>query len=246
MKSLILCGITIFYLSFIQFGFNSVSWGDIIAKNLTSMDDVFVYRVDPDENYNDGSPSCPNCGIALKLIPPGGHEGEARILLKYWLADIPSNATITSARLRFLDLAGSINNSSDSVSFTVHEITSVWFESIATWNNQPLYDPAIIGSGTLIGTVFDVSVSIDPNLVNGWLDGTIPNNGIIVVPTGFVSSTSRKTMPSYEHDGSGVYLEVQYDDGNSPDNGGGGGGSGSSGGGGGGGCFISTAAGNKF
>ena len=66
---------------------------------VTTFDDVFVYSIDPDENYNDGSPSCPNCGNALKLSPQGGGQGgEARILLKYWFYE-PANLPRRCANL---------------------------------------------------------------------------------------------------------------------------------------------------
>ena len=242
MKKQLLFVLAIVMLVINQFGVVGNCWGDIVTKNLTCMDDVFVNSVDPDENYNDGAPSCPNCSIALKLIPEGGHGGEARVLLKFWLADIPSDATIISARLRLRDLDGATNNSSDSVPFTIHRINSVWFESIATWNNQPLFDSNILASGTLSGTGYNASISIDADLVNDWLSGTIANNGIILVTTGFVSSTSRKTMPSYEFDGLGIYLEVTYDDLTSGGDSGGGdsSGSGSDGSSSSGGCFIAS------
>lgn len=85
-------------------GDNGGGEADTKTTIVTTSDDVFVYAVDPDENYNDGAPSCPNCGIALKLIPKGGFEGEARILLKYWVNDIPSGSQILSATMRLKDL----------------------------------------------------------------------------------------------------------------------------------------------
>lgn len=205
----------------VYFGSNCSGWpsipdpwgggsGPTTPHNFAAVDDVFVYAPVPWQNYNQGAPSCPSCGNALKLVPVDGHEGEARILIKYNVSTIPGNASITSATLLFRDLSGATNNSSSSVAFTVHRVTSFWSESGPTWNTQPLFDPAILGSGTLTGTTFNVTVSLSPALVQGWVSGSVPNHGIIVIPIGSTASQAYKTMPSVELDGVGIPLNVGY------------------------------------
>ena len=183
---------------------------EYITKIITTMDDVFVFSQVPDTNHQYGTDYCPNCGNVLKLAPEGWY-GETRILLKFWLADIPQSAVIISAELHFTDLEGAINNDSGTVFFTINRITEVWFQSTTTWNNKPNFDTSPLVSGSITGAIFNTTIQIPANLVEYWIQGTVRNDGIIIVPTGSTGSGfPHKMFPSYENDGRGVFMGVTY------------------------------------
>jgi hypothetical protein len=61
----------------------------------------------------------------------------------------------------------------------IHRITADWAELTVTWNSfNESFDPAIIGSFTA-NTIGWQSVNIT-SLVQGWVDGTYPNYGILL------------------------------------------------------------------
>ncbi len=182
-----------------------------VTAQLVTTDDVFVFSQDPDEAYNDGAPSCPGCGAALRLSPAGGHTGESRVLLRYPLDQIPSGSQILSASLRFEDLAGATNNSSDCVDFVVQEITTVWSEYTATWNNQPRYRGVNRASGALCGETFDQIVALNTDFLQDIVDGHIPNRGLVIMPTGTGTyGNNHKACASRENDGKGIPLTITY------------------------------------
>lgn len=182
-----------------------------VTVELITTDDTFVFSQDPDEAYNDGAPSCPSCGAALRLSPSGGHTGESRLLLRYSLDQIPTGSTILSASLRFKDLAGSVNNSSDCVNFEIQSITTVWSEYTATWNNQPNYFDRYAVSGSLCGETFDVSVNLNVDFLQDIVDGHVPNRGFVVMPTGTGTyGNHHKVCASREGDGKGIPLTIKY------------------------------------
>ncbi len=90
--------------------------------------------------------------------------------------NIPSGATITSAELSMYAYTTGLKT------VNAHRITSSWNEDTVTWNSfSDAFDPAVIDSFTPIGAgwqILDVR-----STVQGWVDGTIPNYGFLLVET---------------------------------------------------------------
>ncbi len=99
-----------------------------------------------------------------------------RSLVKFDLSDIPAGTNISSAALnaRHVD---SWDFEDRSQTITAYAVTSAWSECAVTWDTRPGVGAAY-GSQTLPWAsgqwyAFDVTA-----LVQGWIDGTIPNHGV--------------------------------------------------------------------
>jgi hypothetical protein len=105
--------------------------------------------------------------------------GTARAILRFDLASIPAGAYIKSATLQPY-LTGSVwqSGQSNSMVVTAYRITQAW-PSQPTWNNFAGAYAESYGA-TTIGTSFahyDFDVK---TLVQGWVNGTWPNYGIML------------------------------------------------------------------
>ena len=99
-----------------------------------------------------------------------------RSLIKFDLSDIPPGTQISSAALNARHV-GSWDFKDRTQTITAYEVTSAWAECTVTWETRP-------GIGAAYGSqdlpwdtgqwyAFDITA-----LVQGWIDGTIPNHGV--------------------------------------------------------------------
>jgi hypothetical protein len=87
-------------------------------------------------------------------------------------ADIPAGSVIDSATFSIAAFSGA------GVHVNVHRITAAWDENTVTWNNfAGAYDPASIA--TFLGSPGWCTADVT-GLVQGWVDGSVPNHGILL------------------------------------------------------------------
>jgi hypothetical protein len=88
------------------------------------------------------------------------------------IGNIPAGSTVNSATLTvFVNFA-----SGDTIN--VHRVTASWDESFVTWNSfGGAYDPAVVASYT---SIFGFRSTDLTGLVQGWVNGTYPNYGILL------------------------------------------------------------------
>jgi hypothetical protein len=106
--------------------------------------------------------------------------------IRFNLSGLPSGATVTTATVRlFVDAV------SQAGSFDVYEIDQPWSENSLTFNTAPSLGvsasggkPVTVSKSTLNQFVL---VDITP-LVQGWLTGTVPNNGVAIAIAGGAGS----------------------------------------------------------
>jgi len=101
-----------------------------------------------------------------------------RSLVKFDTSAIPVGTSISSAALRVYMVA-SYDYPSTPRTITPYRVGSSWTESGVIWNSQPsiaeAYGSASITSEAFGWYSFDVT-----NLVRGWVNGTLPNYGIML------------------------------------------------------------------
>ena len=135
---------------------------------------------------------------ALRADGSDGAAGRQIALMRWNVASIPTNASIVDASLT-LDI---LNTSTGT--FDVYAMTAAWNEAGANWNNTlptsnqgiliGSFTPSTLGSHTLTLTGSGLS------LIKGWADGTIANNGIMIIDRastdGLVISSSEYGTPA--------------------------------------------------
>ena len=127
---------------------------------------------------------------------------DQRILIEFTdLSALSSAATINSAKLGLYRYDA--HPDGNPITLDAHQITSSWAESV-TYSTKPTFSSTIESSVTLSGTAdawyeWDVT-----NLVQQWIDGSIPNYGVAIFDHGtglrqnFVSSdNATATEPTW-------------------------------------------------
>lgn len=141
-----------------------------------------------------------------------------RILLQFDIDSIPSTAVVNSAVLRLYELSG---GKGDDVTFSIHTIDVPFEEEEATWARSAIadswttpggdYGSEIYYEGTVNNMVgwrdFDITT-----LVECWVRGLVPNNGMIFVPEE-TGGNAVKIFASSDQSGNSEYrpkLVVDY------------------------------------
>ncbi len=118
-------------------------------------------------------------------------------------AGIPVGVTVNSAILYLF-----VDDADESGVVNIHRITTDWSENAVTWNNiHDQFDPAIQGAipqGPTAGEYINVNITA---LVQGWVNGSIPNQGIMLRPVGW-NDVSKYSSKEYSDVNRRPWLEV--------------------------------------
>ncbi|MFZ2331205.1 MAG: DNRLRE domain-containing protein, partial [Atribacterota bacterium] len=132
-----------------------------------------------DEYFNDknyGGQEFLYIGKTVVVFP-----GLMRAYLQFDLSAIPANAEVIEAKLKLYQYDYFV---SGSFSIGVYRVLDNWAESTITWDNQPDSDLTNFGSITIssstVGKWREWNIR---NWVQGWLDGSFENNGILLKAT---------------------------------------------------------------
>src|SRR6202034_1367891 len=162
--------------------------------------DTFVSNSTPKLNYG---PSI------ILAVGPGTSS-----YVQFNLSGIPAGATISKATLRLY-----VDAVSGSGTLDVFQVTSSWTENKVTYNTRPTQQSvsAIVGSSIPITSAsYNQFLLIDITpLAQGWLNGTIPNNGVALALTsgsGTFSIDSKESLLT----GNGPELEIALASGSGP------------------------------
>ncbi len=102
-----------------------------------------------------------------------------RSLLQFDLSSIPKTSTIEKAELLLTLYRNEV--SSYPISVSVHRLLNKWSDPTVTWNTHPPFSPFRDGDLSIDPSMPLGLQSIDiSNLVSGWYDGSIPNNGLLL------------------------------------------------------------------
>ncbi|MGB2826076.1 MAG: DNRLRE domain-containing protein, partial [Thermoplasmata archaeon] len=141
-----------------------------------------------------------------------------RTLIRFDLDSIPSTAVVTSAVLRLYELSG---GKGDDVPFSIRALDVPFVEDEATWDKPSTadfwttpggdYGSEIYCDGTFNSTVGWRNLDVT-TLVECWVQGHVPNNGMIFIPEE-AGGDALKIFASADESGSSEYrprLVVDY------------------------------------
>ncbi len=123
----------------------------------------------------------------------GKYQGyEARMLMLFYSAFFPNTDTleVLSARLT-LRAETWFGDSTGTVAFTAHKVTSLWNPNFARWDSLPQYETTVRGqySGFITSDSQKISFALDTALVRDWLRGAVLTQyGLILLPSATAST----------------------------------------------------------
>jgi len=135
---------------------------------LCAMADAYILQQASDSNTG----SHPYLRVAFSSGPDSFHE---RALIRFDLSKMPPTAIVKSALFQaYLNSAG---GSLAQVNMGVYQVTSVWTEGVVKWASQPSVNPSPVGWAS-VGKVLGYKSWNVKALVQGWINGSIPNYGL--------------------------------------------------------------------
>lgn len=135
------------------------------GDKITTKIDTYIDQKNPNTSY--GTSSTLQINSTINQIKQG--------LIKFDVSAIPTGDTVTSAKLWvYVYQKGSSNNS-----VSIYESLGSWSQS-TTWNSKPARDSVRSGSVTITKSGDYVVLDIT-GLVQDWVSGHTPNNGMYLV-----------------------------------------------------------------
>jgi Collagen triple helix repeat (20 copies)/TGF-beta propeptide len=111
--------------------------------------------------------------------------------MRFDLSTLPSGVAVNKAALRVY-----VNTVNAGGSVDVHQVVDAWSEATLSALNSPALG-ALAASIDVAASDQDQFVTVDvTNVVRGWLDGSVPNHGIALVPS--VTNPIRMAFDSKE------------------------------------------------
>ncbi len=185
-----------FIISFF-FLFNSPAFA--VTDTFTNAEDSYARSTSPTKNYGSETVLLAD---GVSQDPDTGTYGEIVTIVQWDISSIPASATVTGASVSF----NYTNNSSGVYNFYSQD--SAWSEATVDWNDLD-QGPTVLATVPPFTSGVGISVlnASGVALVQGWVDGSIPNNGLILRTGG---TNNGIVMDSNESQGSAPTLEVTY------------------------------------
>ena len=150
------------------------------AQSAPPIADTFSNSAKPTTNYGTNP---------IMMVQPGYTS-----YVQFSLSTLPAGAVVQKATLRlFLDSV------SGKGQIDVYEAANAWNEALLNYNNEPLLGASATGGHpvSLNTSTLNQFVLIDVTpLVAGWVNGSIPNNGVAIALVGSTGSFSFDTKES--------------------------------------------------
>ena len=179
------------------------AWATCIAVLGVSPAVADTVHVLADTNINLATPTQVNGSSTSLFVRNSGAGGERHGYLRFDFTTLPPGTSLSQATLRFWVAA--VN---DDGPVEIYPVLSPWAEETVSASTAPLLGP-IIGTVSLSTADQGRFVTADVTLlVQGWLDGSIPDFGLALLPT--LADPVRITLDSKESTGTshGPELEV--------------------------------------
>jgi collagen triple helix repeat protein/carbohydrate binding protein with CBM5/12 domain len=132
------------------------------AQSAPPSEDAFAVKSSPKTNF----------GKITSLAVISGTTS----YVQFNLAEMPANTPISKATLRLY-----VNAVAQAGSFDVYQVDSAWAESTLTYDDAPTLGSSATGGNPVSITTADLHdfILVDiTSLVQSWINGSIPNNGV--------------------------------------------------------------------
>ncbi len=177
-----------------------------LPTRLNSAADATVLSSAGGTNYGAFSDMLAGYNDCITSPPPGVF----RSLVKFDLSAIPANTPITSARLSVY-LIESCDFPDRTRTVTPYRAGASWSETGVTWSSQPPIGESY-GSVDVPSRIWQRYSMDVTGLVRGWINGSFPNNGLVLRSVETVSSDSG-SVGFGTREGSATYipyLDITY------------------------------------
>lgn len=162
---------------------------------------VLILNFDPDQNFNGNS----NLYVGQASGTP---NTDYRSLLQFDISSIPVGSTITGARLKLYIAGNSVPGLSKPTQ--IFRLLEGFDANTVTFNNQPNRS-STASAVTVITSQIDTYITWDiTTLVNGWYNGSIPNNGIIVIGVESQSALTQFKSTFFDDSNEWPVLEIDF------------------------------------
>ena len=167
--------------------------------------DSYVRQSSPTSNYGSDTTLIAD---GVSQDPNNGIYGEVAALMQWDVSTIPASATVTFAKITL-----NLTNPS-SGDYDILEQLNSWSEHSVNWDDLSTssFSSGTISAGSSGAVTFDLN-SEGLTLVQGWVDGSIANNGIAIRTQG---TNNGIQMDSKEFFRSNPTLEITYTDNSGP------------------------------
>jgi len=133
--------------------------------------------------YNGANP-VPQGSTGYLELTDNGPADQSYGLIRFGLTTLPKNALVKDATLKLT--LSSANFIWALPTVDIYRITSAWDPTTATWSVPWSKPGGDIANGRVYSTVINPATAdsywrVD-TLVAGWMDGTMPNNGLLLKP----------------------------------------------------------------
>lgn len=146
-------------------------------------DGLNAYAGTQDTYVASGKPTT-NYGNSTAVLADGADGTNGRLigLMEWNVSSIPSAATVTNATVSLR-----VSNLSKGT-YNLYAVNTAWTEGGATWNSvNPLTNQGIMIGSFLPSATGSYTVQLNSagiSLVQGWVNGSAPNNGFMIVDNG--------------------------------------------------------------
>ncbi len=143
-----------------------------VTKTFSNPEDSYVRQTSPTTNYGSDTVLLAD---GVSQDPDNGKFGEVATLIKWDISSIPPDASITSVKIKLNITDSSIHR------YNIYNQTSPWDENSVTWNDMS--QGSVLFQQVPPLTVGQVTLVVVPNavdLIQKWVNGVVPNNGVII------------------------------------------------------------------
>ncbi|MDD3894863.1 MAG: DNRLRE domain-containing protein [Syntrophomonadaceae bacterium] len=161
---------------------------------------VYIAEWYPDANFGDHD----SLYVSRYL-----QEGDRyRSVLFFDLKSVPAASTIVKAELLLYLYHNEVENC---IEVTAHRLLNNWCQCEVTWNNCPAFDNHVDGQMIIQEQTSLCKVKMDITcLANGWYDGSIPNNGLILIGNEAVNSLDAFRSKNWPNSSTWPHLRIEY------------------------------------